>query len=65
MRQIIIDVSQDGEIRLETRGFRGKSCIEESEFIKELLGHEQSRQLTPAYYKKAKQIIKKYLHLCG
>lgn len=65
MKQIIIDVSDDGEIRLETKGFTGKACIEESEFIKELLGKEKSRQLTPVYYQKVKQTIKKYLHLCG
>ena len=65
MKEIIIDVSDDGEVRIETRGFKGKSCLAESEFLKELLGKETSRQLTPAYYQEEKQTVKKYLPLCG
>jgi hypothetical protein len=65
MKEIIIDVSDDGEVRIETRGFKGKSCLAESEFLKEVLGKETSRQLTPAYYQKEKQTVKKYLPLCG
>ena len=33
MKEIVIDVSNDGEIQIETRGFKGKSCIHESEFL--------------------------------
>jgi hypothetical protein len=65
MKEIIIDVSDDGEVRIETRGFKGKSCVAESEFLKDLLGKETSRQLTPAYYQEEKQTVKKYLPLCG
>ncbi len=65
MKEIIIDVSDDGEVRIETRGFKGKSCLAESEFLKDLLGKETSRQLTPAYYQEEKQTVKKYLPLCG
>ena len=64
MKQIVIDITDDGEIKIETRGFSGKGCIEESQFLKELLGKETYRQLTPAYYcDRAK--TKKYLALCG
>ena len=65
MKEIIIDVSDDGEVRIETRGFKGKSCLAESEFLKELLGKETSRRLTPAYYQEEKETVKKYLPLCG
>ena len=65
MKEIIIDVSDDGEVRIETRGFKGKSCVAESEFLKDLLGKETSRQLTPAYYQEEKQTVRKYLPLCG
>ena len=64
MKQIIVDVSDDGQIRIETKGFIGKACIEEAEFLKNLLGNETFRQLTPAYYGK-KARLKKYLQLCG
>jgi hypothetical protein len=64
MKEIIVDVSDDGEIRIETKGFAGKACIEEAGFLKNLLGKETYRQLTPAYYGN-KTKLKKYLQLCG
>lgn len=66
MKQIIVDVMDTGEIKLETRGFTAKSCIEESEFIKKLLGEEIERQLVPAYYVNNNAVtIKKHIPLCG
>ena len=65
MKQIIIDIDENGEIQIETRGFNGRVCIEESKFIKYLLGKETAQNLTPAYYVQNKQIVKQYLQLCG
>jgi hypothetical protein len=65
VKQIIIDVMDDGEIKIETKGFQGKSCIEEAQFLKDLLGEEKARNLVPAYYTKNKTAIRKYLPLCG
>ena len=65
MKEIVIDVSDDGEVRIETRGFSGKSCIAESRFIKDVLGKETEKQLTPTYWQKTNTKIKKYLPLCG
>lgn len=65
MKEIIIDISTEGEIKIETRGFSGKSCIAESQFIKDLLGKETEKQLTPAYYQENNVPVKKYLPLCG
>jgi hypothetical protein len=65
MKEIIIDITQNGEIKIETRGFSGKDCIADSQFIKDLLGKETEKQLTPAYYKENNEKIKKYLPLCG
>ena len=64
MKQIIVEISADGEITIETRGFKGAACLKESKFLKDLLGKELSQQLTPAYYGNSKK-IKKYLQLCG
>ena len=65
MKQIIIEVSNEGEITIETRGFKGKVCIIESQFIKEVLGKEISCTLTPTYWQENNASIKKYLPLCG
>ena len=65
MKEIVIDIAEDGEISLETKGFVGKACVEESQFLKNLLGKETYKQLTPAYYNTNKKKVKKYLQLCG
>ena len=65
MKEIIVDVSDEGEIRIETSGFSGKSCITESRFIKDVLGKETESKLTPTYWQKSRTTIKKYLPLCG
>ena len=65
MKEIIVDISEDGEIKLETRGFKGKSCIDEAQFLKDLLGKEISQSVTPAYYEDQKKTVKKHLPLCG
>ena len=65
MKQIIVEVSPDGEITIETRGFKGPACLKESKFLKDLLGKELSQQLTPAFYQEEKKKVKKYLNLCG
>ena len=46
MKEIIIDVSNDGEIRVETKGFKGKSCVIEAQFLKDVLGKETARTLS-------------------
>ena len=65
MKQIIVDICEDGEVRVETKGFSGKACLEESQFIKDLLGNEIGRQLVPAFYMRNKELVKRHLPLCG
>jgi hypothetical protein len=65
VKEIILDISNEGEIKIETRGFKGKSCVTESQFLKDLLGTETERSLTPTYWEKEENHIKKYLPLCG
>jgi len=65
MKEIVLDISIEGEIKIETRGFKGKTCVKESQFLKDLLGKETEQQLTPAYWEEEKITVKKYLTLCG
>jgi hypothetical protein len=65
MKEIVIDVSNDGEIQIETRGFKGKSCVHESAFLEKVLGKKISRSLTPAYWQENLTTVKKHLPLCG
>ena len=65
MKQILVDISDDGEVRIQTQGFVGKACVEEAQFLKDLLGEEIARHLTPAYYQTGRAKTKRYLNLCG
>ena len=65
MKQIIVEITEEGEVRLETKGFTGKTCVEEAQFLKDLIGEEIHRQLVPAYFHQGKTVIKKHLPLCG
>ena len=65
MKEIIVDVYDDGEIKIKTQGFTGKACVLESQFLKDFLGKETHRDLIPVYYQENSQKVKKYLPLCG
>jgi hypothetical protein len=65
MKEIVIDVSNDGGIRIETKGFRGKGCIREAQFLKDVLGKETARTLTPTYWQEKEVPVTKHLPLCG
>ena len=65
MKKIIVDIFNDGEVIIETRGFKGPLCLAESQFIKDILGKETASQLSPMFYHKDKQEVKKYVPICG
>lgn len=64
-KQIIVDIMSDGEVKIETKGFTGKACLEDSQFLKDVLGREVALCLAPAFYQKGKQAIKRHIPLCG
>ena len=43
MKEIVLDITTEGEIKIETRGFKGKTCLKESEFLKHFLGKETEK----------------------
>lgn len=55
-KKIEITFSMEGEVKIETKGFAGKSCLAASKFIEEALGHKGSVTPTADYYKTAIQI---------
>jgi len=65
MKEIVLDISETGEVFIETKGFKGKACLEETQFLKNVLGRQVFKQLLPAYFVTEKQHVKKYLNLCG
>ena len=65
LKEMIVTIMPDGEIKIETKGFTGKSCIKETEALKALLGEETSRELTPTYYEREGIKTSRHLPICG
>ena len=61
----VVEIDEEGIIKLETEGFTGKSCVDESQWIKDIIGEEVSRHLKPCYFINEKgKLVKKHLNLC-
>jgi hypothetical protein len=48
--QFDIQIGKDGKVKLRVEGASGAECIALSDMLKEILGKEESRELTPEYY---------------
>lgn len=51
MKQIVIEI-EDGKITYETKGMKGSSCVEESEWLDKLFGADNlvEEQKTAEYF---------------
>lgn len=65
LKEMIVTIMPDGEVKIETKGFTGKACVTETEAIKALLGEETSRELTPTYYERQGKVTSRHLPICG
>jgi hypothetical protein len=45
-----ISIGKDGTVKIKVHGVSGKECIALTDMLKQIVGHEQSRTLTPEYY---------------
>jgi hypothetical protein len=51
MTQIIeVLISPDGQTKIESKGFTGRSCQDATRFIEEALGRRLSERLSAEYY---------------
>lgn len=61
MKEIIMTVDTNGKTSIETKGFKGKSCLQASKFIEDTLGTSKDIQFTDAYYEFDSNVMKKFL----
>lgn len=54
MRQVIIEVSPEGEIKIEASGFKGTSCEKATASIEKALGAKTKSIKKPEYYQENK-----------
>jgi len=48
--EIELVFTPEGEVRLETRGLKGKTCMEETEALEKALGSVEKRTRTSEFY---------------
>lgn len=53
--EIEIEISRDGKVTVRTIGIKGPRCLDVAERFAEILGREESRQLTQEYYESQQQ----------
>jgi hypothetical protein len=66
-KEIIIDImNETAEIKVETKGYTGMKCLEESELFKKALGDQIDQVLLPIAYEKENKVVKRiYKPICG
>ena len=66
-KKIIVKINKaTGEININTEGFTGMKCVEESQFLKDALGTEIEQVLLPIAMQKDKEEIHRvYKPICG
>jgi len=45
-----IAIGKDGKVTVKVHGVSGAECVALSDMLKQIIGQEDSRQLTPEYY---------------
>ena len=66
MKEIILDVmNETAEIKIETKGFTGRKCLEESQFLKDALGVQIEQTLLPIYFERSKESKRIFTPICG
>ena len=49
-----ITISRAGKVKVHVKGVKGTRCIELADLIKDILGREDTRELTSDYYAEGK-----------
>jgi len=54
--EVEIEISADGKVVVRTLGIKGPRCLDVAEAIAQIIGREESRQLTDEYYEASIQM---------
>ena len=47
-----ITIGKDGKLKLHVKGAKGAQCVALADLIRDIIGQEDSRQLTSEYYER-------------
>jgi hypothetical protein len=51
--ELEIEIDAQGKVTVRTKGIKGETCLDYADLFTQLLGREESRQLTQEYYEQA------------
>jgi hypothetical protein len=51
--ELEIEIDPTGKVTVRTKGIKGEACLDYTDLLAQLLGREESRQLTHEYYEEA------------
>lgn len=55
--ELSIIIRPDGEVEVQVEGAKGKRCLAYAELLRQIIGEEQSRDLTAEYYEPETAIV--------
>jgi hypothetical protein len=55
-QEIEIEIGADGKVTVRTKGIKGPACLDVAEMFSQIIGREESRQLTSEYYENAEHL---------
>jgi hypothetical protein len=59
--ELEIEIASDGKVTIRTKGIKGEACLDYTDLFVQLLGREESRQLTHEYHEEAE--VKSHLNV--
>ena len=55
--ELEIEISPSGKVTARTIGIKGSRCLDVAEFLAQIVGRVESRQLTSEYYEATEQVL--------
>lgn len=55
--EIEVEISPEGEVRLETHGLKGEACLDETKALEARLGRVKARSRTGEFWQRATAVL--------
>ncbi|HTU25747.1 MAG TPA: DUF2997 domain-containing protein [Pirellulales bacterium] len=55
-QEVEIEITAQGKVLIRTKGIKGARCLDVAEFFAQIVGREESRELTGEYYETAEVV---------
>ncbi len=55
--EIEIEIRADGKVTVRTKGIKGSRCLDYANLFAQIIGTEESRELTSEYYEQSAEVV--------